>query len=233
MILKNNKKRNMKNISKKYLATLLSVTLAASTLYGCKEDDGRADVNIGAYKWLGITQSRDAWDGQDNNMSMKMKETDKGDTVITLNTSLYMNQNADKDCKADIVVNTDSLKHAITLASTGGNYAIYANAVIMPEDAYSFSSKEITLKSGQKKSDGVSLTIHRAAILSNPLRNDNPDAVFVLPVSIANSSVYKINDKVSTLMIFISLPKQDPTMPDETSPKTELDGMKLVWDDEL
>lgn len=58
--------------------TLLSVTLAASTLYGCKEDDGRADVTSEPTNGWESPGSRDAWDGQDNNMSMKMKENGQG-----------------------------------------------------------------------------------------------------------------------------------------------------------
>lgn len=215
----------------KYLTLVFVAIFTISGNTGCSDEDTPASVNAGDYKWLALNQSRQVWDGQQNNSVMTLKDDEIGDTVITLNTSLYMNQKADEDCKADIVVNSDSLAKAIGLVDTGGLFARYASAVLMPEDAYAISSKEITLKAGQTKSDDVTVTIHRDKLLSNQMRNNN--VIFVLPLSLKNSSVYKINDNVSNLMLFVNMPVQDPTKPDTKNPQTVVDGMKLVWNDEF
>ncbi len=221
----------MKTNRMKYLAFLLVASLVAVT--SCSVNDSRANVNIGQYKWLALYQSRQVWDGYQNNMSMALTEDDEKDTTFTVNTSLYMNQKADQDCKAELVVDSDSLAKAINLSSSGGLYACYTHSVLMPKNAYSLSSGDIVLKAGEKKSDAVTVTIHRDQLLTDPIRNDISDVTFVLPLSLRNSSVYKINDKVSTLMLFVTMPALDPTQPDKTTPPKELDGMKLVWDDEF
>ena len=221
----------MKTNRMKYLAFLLVASLVAVT--SCSVNDSRANVNIGQYKWLALYQSRQVWDGYQNNMSMALTEDDEKDTTFTVNTSLYMNQKADQDCKAELVVDSDSLSKAINLSSSGGLYACYTHSILMPKNAYSLSSGDIVLKAGEKKSDAVTVTIHRGQLLMDPIRNGISDVTFVLPLSLHNSSVYKINDKVSTLMLFVTMPELDPTKPDKTAAKKELDGMKLVWDDEF
>lgn len=223
----------MNKINIKGVMVMFAAFWAASSLCACKEFEDRANVDRGSYKWLALNQAREVWNGTECNSSMGLKEGDNADTTITINTSLYLNQKADNDCKADIVINSDSLNKAIALVSTGGVYAKYANAVLMPTEAYSLSSKEITLKAGQTKSDDVTITIHRGTLLANPVRNENTDAFFVLPISLKNSSDYKINDKVSTMMLYVTLPTQDPTKPDETSPKLQFNGKTLVWNDEF
>lgn len=65
------------------------------------------------------------------------------------------------------------------------------------------------------------------------MRTENENAIFVLPIQIVNSSSYKVNEVVNTLMLMFQLPQIDPTQPDVTDPKQEIDGMKLVWHDEF
>ena len=65
---------------------------AASSLSACKEFEDRADVNSGSYKWLALNQARQVWNGDECNSSLGLKEGDKTDTTITINTSLYLNQ---------------------------------------------------------------------------------------------------------------------------------------------
>lgn len=65
------------------------------------------------------------------------------------------------------------------------------------------------------------------------MRAENENAIFVLPIQIVNSSSYKVNEVVNTLMLMFQLPQIDPTQPDMTDPKQEVDGMKLIWHDEF
>ena len=95
------------------------------------------------------------------------------------------------------------------------------------------SANQITMKAGATVSDSVAITIHRGALLRDPIRAENENAIFVLPLQIVNSSSLVINDGVNTLMLMFQLPRLDPTQPDMTDPKQEIDGMSLVWNDEF
>ena len=103
----------------------------------------------------------------------------------------------------------------------------------MDESYYDLSANQITMKAGATVSDSVAITIHRGALLRDPIRAENENAIFVLPLQIVNSSSLVINDVVNTLMLMFQLPQLDPTKPDMTDPKQEIDGMSLVWNDEF
>ena len=163
-----------------------------------------------------------------------LEEEQTSDTVIYISASLYQNQPAPADCTVDIVVAADSLQKAIELSATENTaYQVYKDALLMDESYYDLSANQITMKAGATVSDSVAITIHRGALLRDPIRAENENAIFVLPLQIVNSSSLVINDVVNTLMLMFQLPQLDPTKPDMTDPKQEIDGMSLVWNDEF
>ena len=198
---------------------------------GCSDEDNRYNTD---YQWLAIKEARDAWDGSSCNKKIVLEEEQTSDTVIYISASLYQNQPAPADCTVDIVVAADSLQKAIELSATENTaYQVYKDALLMDESYYDLSANQITMKAGATVSDSVAITIHRGALLRDPIRAENENAIFVLPLQIVNSSSLVINDVVNTLMLMFQLPQLDPTKPDMTDPKQEIDGMSLVWNDEF
>lgn len=198
---------------------------------GCSDEGNRYNTD---YQWLAIKEARDAWDGSSCNKKIVLEEEQTSDTVIYISASLYQNQPAPADCTVDIVVAADSLQKAIELSATENTaYQVYKDALLMDESYYDLSANQITMKAGATVSDSVAITIHRGALLRDPIRAENENAIFVLPLQIVNSSSLVINDVVNTLMLMFQLPQLDPTKPDMTDPKQEIDGMSLVWNDEF
>lgn len=216
----------MRFLGIKAITALFAAGLLAT---GCGEDE---KYNTD-YQWLALSQATEKWDGSACNQLYTLKEEQLTDTVIKLTVSLYQNQTASQDCTADIVIAKDSLAKAISLSGNGGKYDVYKNALLMDDSYYQLSSTQITLKAGEAQSAPVDVTIHREKLLKDPVRTENENAIFVLPIQIVNSSSYKVNEVVNTLMLMFQLPQIDPTQPDMTDPKPEVDGMKLIWHDEF
>lgn len=216
----------MRFLGIKAITALFAAGLLAT---GCGEDE---KYNTD-YQWLALSQATEKWDGSACNQLYTLKEEQVTDTVIKLTVSLYQNQTASQDCTADIVIAKDSLAKAISLSGNGGKYDVYKNALLMDDSYYQLSSTQITLKAGEVQSAPVDVTIHREKLLKDPVRAENENAIFVLPIQIVNSSSYKVNEVVNTLMLMFQLPQIDPTQPDMTDPKQEVDGMKLIWHDEF
>lgn len=215
----------MRFLGIKAITALFAAGLLAT---GCGEDE---KYNTD-YQWLALSQATEKWDGSACNQLYTLKEEQVTDTVIKLTVSLYQNQTASQDC-TDIVIAKDSLAKAISLSGNGGKYDVYKNALLMDDSYYQLSSTQITLKAGEAQSAPVDVTIHREKLLKDPVRTENENAIFVLPIQIVNSSSYKVNEVVNTLMLMFQLPQIDPTQPDMTDPKPEVDGMKLIWHDEF
>lgn len=197
---------------------------------GCSDEDNRYNT---AYRWVAIKEAADIWDGSSCNKKIVFEEEQTSDTTLYVSISLYQNQAAPSDCTVDVVIAADSLQKAIELSATENAYQVYKNALLMDESYYELSANQITLKAGATVSDPIAITVHRGALLKDPIRAENENAIFVLPLQIVNSSSLVVNEVVNTLMLMFQLPQIDPTKPDMTDPKQEIDGMQLVWHDEF
>jgi len=211
------------------IISMVVLTVFALSTIGCSEEE---KYNTD-YQWLALSQATEQWNGSACNKLITLQENQVTDTIIKLTVSLYQNQTASQDCTADVVVAKDSLSKAIALSEKGGIYDVYRNALLMSDEYFEISSTKVTLKAGETQSAPFEVTIHREKLLKDPVRTENENAIFVLPIQIVNSSSYKVNEVVNTLMLMFQLPQIDPTQPDVTDPKQEIDGMKLVWHDEF
>ncbi len=210
----------------KVIITLLTaVTLWG--VYACSDDDkgyrGSLDLSL-----LCLKQAQSAWDGSTANISMKIDEAANADTVINLNLALYQNRIAKEGVTVDLVVNEDSLATLIANASSGD---LYEKAQLLPSSYYELSSNKLLMNSGEKEGESVSLTIHKSKLLGDDIVKRN--GIFVLPLKIQNSTSYKINDKVSAVMLMFRFADFDETKPDPSEPDEYKDDMKLVWSDEF
>lgn len=216
----------MKLLLVKYAAALF---VAGAFMSSCS-DESKYNTD---YQLLALSQATEEWDGTSCNKLITLKNEQTTDTIINLTVSLYQNQTASQDCTADVVIAKDSLATAISMSAQGGAYDVYKNALLMDDAYYQLSSPQITLKAGESESAPLGITIHREKLLKDPIRGENENAIFVLPVQLVNASSYKVNEVVNTIMLMFQLPQIDPAEPDMTDPKQELDGMKLVWHDEF
>lgn len=215
--------------------TIAAICMAAVTLgafAGCadeKEDyQGNLDLSM-----LCLTQSRDCWDGAECNISTALKDEKRENMTFDFNIALYQNETSDVAAKVRLMVDKDSLAIAIAKSVNGGLYDKYKHAVLLSEAYYSLSDEELNLAAGEKKSETVKVTVYTDKLLKDPIRLENELAFFVLPLKITNATSYGINSKVNTVMLLFQLPQVDPTKPDPTAPKLEIEGMKLIWNDEF
>lgn len=175
---------------------MVVLTVFALSTIGCSEEE---KYNTD-YQWLALSQATEQWNGSACNKLITLQENQVTDTIIKLTVSLYQNQTASQDCTADVVVAKDSLSKAIALSEKGGIYDVYRNALLMSDEYFEISSTKVTLKAGETQSAPFEVTIHREKLLKDPVRTENENAIFVLPIQIVNSSSYKVNEVVNTLM---------------------------------
>nr|WP_320057816.1 family 16 glycosylhydrolase [uncultured Bacteroides sp.] len=215
----------MKNIGK-WIAGLCILTIAVS-FSACKDDEdgykGNLDLSL-----LCLKQAKDSWNGAESNISMKIAESAKADTVIDLTLALYQNKVATQDATVDIVLNKDSLATLISEAEKGGKYE---KARLLPDGYYELSSTKLSISAGEKESSAVKLTIHKEKLLADDIVKRN--GIFVLPLKIQSSTSYAINNKVNAVMLMFRFADFDETKPDPAAPEEEKDGMKLLWSDEF
>lgn len=220
----------MKNRLYNKIAYLGIAAAMCGSMISCDDDVQTLDPK---FQMVHISQALEEWDGQSCNMLFALSNEQTTDTVININLGLAQHITASKDCNVTVEIAKDSLEYAIENSSKGGIYDIYKNALLMDDSYYELSSNEVKLLSGEKESAPLGITIHRAKLLQDPVRTENENAIFVLPVKLSTSDSYSINPLVSTYMIMVQLPQIDPTKPDPTAPKAEIDGMKLLWNDEF
>lgn len=207
--------------------SLLSIVLTSS----CEDaEKSHSDLDLSL---LCISQSRTVWDGVECNVEKTLKNRDINDISYDLTINLYQNKKADRNATVDIVVDQDSLAKLMDRANEGGVYSKYENAIPVKESYYELSANRLTLNSGEVVSASVRVTIFTNKLLADPMAGDNENAFFALPIKIRNSTAYKINDRVASLMLMVHLPQIDPTVSDPREPKQEISGMKLAWNDEF
>lgn len=198
---------------------------------GCQDNEdpyGNLDLSL-----LCISQAREVWDGTECNVSRTLEKGSMEDISFDLNIHLYQKKAASQFATVDLVVVQDSLAKLKERIDEGGIYEKYKDAIVMKSDYYELSSDKVTLNAGETESGNVKVTIFTNKLLADPEAGDNENAFFALPLKLDNSTVYKINAKVSSLMLMVYLPQLDATAPDPREPKQEIDGMKLVWNDEF
>lgn len=228
----------MKN-SIKWLA---ASCIAAFTIgvYGCDDEKdfsykGNLDLNL-----LNLKQSSELWDGGECNVATEFAKSDAAadDYSYKLNLSLYQNRKAGRNAVVDLIIDKDSLSSAITKAGEGGIYEKYGNVELLPEEYYLLSSDKLELLAGTTQSEEVELVVYSENLISL-IQERKKDVTFVLPVKIAASSSYGINDKTNALMFFFNVKYVEPEtgpayLPDpEEAPETLSSGMKLMWNDEF
>lgn len=216
----------------KSIAALCVAAITIGAVVGCsdKEEgyDGSLDLSL-----LCLAQSRDCWDGAESNISTTLKSEKTENMTFDLNICLYQNKQSAVNATVDLVVIKDSLAKAIAKSESGGLYEKYKHAILLSDAYYNLSTDELNLNAGETKSETVKVTVYTEKLLQDPIRTENELAFFVLPLKITNSTSSRINEKVNTVMLMFQLPQVDPTKPDPTAPKMEIEGMKLVWNDEF
>ena len=215
---------NRKLISKILLGSLLAMSWGA-----CQEDTAYDD----AASLLCITQARENWTGKECNVTYVLGKENTENLVQDLNIGLYMNRTASQNATVDIVADFDTLATLKQMADQGGIYEKYKYALPMPSDCYQLSSSQLTLNAGEQTSQPIQVTIFPEKLIASPLAGEDEKNFFLLPLKIQNATAYEINSKVSSLMLMVYLPQIDKTLPDPREPQSELDGMKLVWNDEF
>jgi beta-glucanase (GH16 family) len=224
----------------------ITVLLAAAALTICSACDdnanheytGGVDLNL-----LSLTQAREAWDGAECNHTWNISESDANQASISykLSISLYQNKTAEREADVRLLVDKDSLDKAIALAPEGGNYAKYAGAQLLPEEYYMLSADELTLRANQKESDEASVVIYSDKLIDFVQNTLLQDAVYVLPLKIAESSSYTINPLTDAMMLFVNVKYIAPEDPEAYVPDrvgvpddhTLANGMKILWHDEF
>lgn len=230
----------MKNKMKWMTAICLAVLTTG--LIGCSEDEkayaGNLDLNL-----LNFTQAREVWDGGECNLINSLaydKDKIAKNLSYKLNISLYQDRVAQQDATVKLLVNTDSLNKAIALVPTGGVYAKYKDAQLLPEEYYLFPNDKMTLHAGEKISEKASLLVYTEKLIDEA-QTLKKNLVYVLPLKIKDSSSYTINDNTDAMMFFFNVTYVDPKLGPEYFPDTKgvpeghtLDnGMKLLWHDEF
>lgn len=214
---------------KSIITNVAAISMAAilSTFYACDDKDNVSKNSVDL-SLLCLKQSADCWNGSDATVSMKIASSEEKDTVINLNLALYQNRIADHEASADLVIDKDSLASLISKAEKG---SFYEKAQLLPDSYYELSSKQLSMKAGEKESSSLAITIHKDMLLADGIVKRN--GKFVLPVKIENSNSYKINKKVNSLMLVFKFADFDETKPDPALPESEKDGMTLIWSDEF
>lgn len=205
----------------------LSLLMVFTCLTACKGngEDGKEGDNVSL---LCLKQAKDAWNGVEANLSMKIEASAQTDTVIGLTLALYQNKVASEGDTVDIVLNTDSLAALINGADKGSKYE---KAKLLPADYYVLSSTKMTIAAGEKEGAQTTLTIHKEKLLADALVQKN--GIFVLPLKIQGASSYSINKKVDAVMMMFRFADFDETKPDPAAPEEKKEGMTLVWSDEF
>lgn len=225
----------------KWLAVLYMAVLTIG-LYGCGDDKDfgyKGDLNLDL---LSIKQASELWDGAECNVTTEMKKSDAKTENFSykLNLALYQNRVATQNVTVDLTVDTDSLSKAIARASEGGVYEKYANTELLPQAYYFLAATEIELLTGSTQSEEVEFIVYTEELISL-VQERKSDAYFVLPLKIANSSAYGINNKTNVLMFFFNVkyvaPQSGPDYTPDTAGVPEghvlANGMVLKFHDEF
>lgn len=220
----------------------LYVAVLTITCHGCDDDKdfgykGGLDLEL-----LSIKQASALWDGAECNVKTEIKKSDTKTENFSykLNLALYQNKAAKQNVTVDLTVDTDSLSKAVAKAAEGGVYEKYANVELLPAEYYILSATELELLAGSTLSEEVELIVQSTELIAL-VQERKSDACFVLPLRIANSSSYGINNKTDMLMFFFDVkyvaPKDGPDYNPDTAGVPDdhvLDnGMTLKFHDEF
>lgn len=222
---------------------VLSITALATVFHGCDDDDskgytGNLDLNL-----LNFTQARTTWDGAECNKTWNLSDNDKDKSNINykLSISLYQDRKAEKDATVKLFVDKDSLDKAIALVPNRGIYEKYKGVELLPDDYYIVSTDELALNAGSQQSESASVIIYTSKLIELIQDNLKKDVVFVLPLKIAESTSYEINELTDAMMLFLNVKYIAPDDPEAyvadrigVPDDHKLDnGMKLLWHDEF
>lgn len=172
---------------------------------------GSLDLNL-----LSLTQAREAWNGAQCNVVTSFTASNEPvpNFSYSLDLSLYQERKAGQSVTVDLTVAVDSLNKAIAMVGESSVYDVYRNVELLPEEYYLLSGNKLELMAGAQHSEEIELVVYAQNLVSLIQNERRNDVVFVLPLRIENSTVYAVNSKTNTLMLFFSV----TYVPESTGP---------------
>ena len=133
--------------------------------------------------------------GLNNNYNIILSNSTNSDTAIAI--GLYRSglQKLER-VSVELEIDTDTVNNAVLKSSMYSGYEIYKNSLLLSQEYYNLPTG-ITLKDGERDT-WVELNLEKSRLLSQwPASVER----YILPVRIKNPTKYKLNSKLSIVML--------------------------------
>lgn len=163
--------------------------LSISILNSCKAD---SDNEFGE-ALLYIPQSTVQSGGLNNNYTVGLKNSNRGDTIVVV--GVYRSGlQALQAVTVDLTAALDTLDYAISRSNTDPYFSFFKSSKLLPEAYYAVPSS-IGIKDGEREA-WVELKINKNNLIS---AWDPTVEKYILPLKITNPTRYKLNNRLSTV----------------------------------